>query len=100
MSALSYLITRKFRNRFLEIIRKPSQLISLLVVLFLIGFTAFTSTSGHYGEYRDINELYAGAMLLYTVVFILVSKNGFSNGASMFSMADVNLIFVSPFKST
>lgn len=100
MSALSYLITRKFRNRFLEILRKPSQLISLLIVLFLIGFTAFSSSTGHHGEYRDIKELYAGAMLLYTAVFILVSKNGFSNGASMFSMADVNLIFVSPFKNT
>lgn len=100
MSALSYLITRKFKNRFFEIIRKPSQLVSVLIIVLLIGFTAFTSTIGHYGEYRDINELYAGVMLLYTAVFILVSKNGFSNGASMFSMADVNLIFVSPFKNT
>lgn len=100
MSALSYLITRKFKNRFLEIIRKPSQLISFLIIILLIVFTAFSPSSGHHGEYRDINELYAGAMLLYTVVFILVSKNGFSNGASMFSMADVNLIFVSPFKNT
>ena len=100
MSALSYLITRKFKNRFLEIIKKPSQLISLLIFVLLIGFTAFSSNGGHHDAYRDIEELYAGAMLLYSVVFVMVSKNGFSNGASMFSMADVNLIFVSPFKNT
>ena len=100
MNALSFLITRKFKNRFFEIIKKPSQLIPLLIFVLLIGFTVFTSGSSHYGDYRDIKELYAISMLLYTVVFILVSKNGFSNGASIFSMADVNLLFVSPFKNT
>lgn len=100
MSALSFLITRKFKNRFLEIIKKPSSLLFLLVVVCLIAFTMFASDGSHYGDYRDINELYSIAMLLYTAVFILVAKNGFSNGASMFSMADVNLIFVSPFKNT
>lgn len=100
MSALSYFVTRKFRNRFLEIIRKPSQLILLILFVLMIGFSVFASEVSHYGEYRDINELYSAVTLLYTVVFILVSKNGFSNGASIFSMADVNLIFVSPFKNT
>ncbi len=100
MNALSYLVTRKFKNRFLEILKKPSQLIMLLIFVLLIGFTAFSSEASQHGAYRDINELYSAAMLLYTVVFVLVSKNGFSNGAAMFSMADVNLIFVSPFKNT
>ena len=100
MRALSFLITRKFKNRFLEIIKKPSTLIPLLIFVLLIGFTIFSSGAEHHGGHRDIKELYSVAMLLYTVVFILVSKNGFSNGASIFSMADVNLIFVSPFKNT
>lgn len=100
MSALSYLTLKKLKNRVKEIFRKPSQLILLVIVVLLICFTAFTSTSGHYGEYRSIDELYSLVMLLYTAVFILASKNGFSNGASIFSMADVNLIFVSPFKNT
>lgn len=100
MKALSYLVLRKFKNRFLEIVKKPSQLILLIVFVLLIGFTAFSSEITHYDEFRDINELYSAVMLLYTVVFVLVSKNGFSNGASIFSMADVNLLFVSPFKNT
>lgn len=100
MSALSYLITRKFKNGFLEIVKKPSQLILLLVFIFLIGFTAVSSEITHNAEFRDINELYSAVMLLYTVVFVLVSKNGFSNGAAIFSMSDVNLLFVSPFKNT
>lgn len=100
MSALSYLVTRKFKNRFLEILKKPSQLVMLLIFVLLIGFTAFTSETTHRNDFRDINELYSAVMLLYTVIFVLVGKNGFSNGASMFSIADVNLIFVSPFKNT
>lgn len=100
MSALSYLIVKKLKNRAKEIFSKPSQLILLVIIVLLIGFTAFASETTHCGEYRSIDELYSLVMLLYTAVFILVSKNGFSNGASIFSMADVNLIFVSPFKNT
>ncbi len=100
MSALSYLISRKFKNRLLEIIKKPSQLIIILIFIAMIGFTVFAGKNSSGYELRDINEFYSGVMLLYTFAFYLVSKNGFSNGAAMFSMADVNLIFVSPFKNT
>lgn len=100
MSALSYLIGKKIKNRMLEIFHKPSLLIVGIIFILMIAFTVFASDASDYGVYRDINELYSAVMLLYTVAFVLVSKNGFSNGAAMFSMADVNLIFVSPFKST
>ena len=100
MSALSFLVLKKAKNRITEIVRKPAQLIFLLIFILLIGFTAFAPQSSHINQYRDERELYAIAMLLYSVVFVMVSKNGFSNGAAMFSMADVNLIFVSPFKNT
>ncbi len=101
MSALFYLITRKLKNRLLEIFKKPSQLIVMLIFVLMIALTAFSGNyENHYGSYRDINEFYSAVMLLYTFAFYLVSKNGFSNGAAMFSMADVNLIFVSPFKNT
>ena len=101
MNTLSFLIIKKFKNRLIEIIKKPSQLIMMLVFVLLIGFTVFSGETGHsQAPHRDINEFYSAVMLLYTFAFILVSKNGFSNGASMFSMADVNLIFVSPFKNT
>ena len=65
----------------------------------MLIFSAVTSGSAHTSHYtRDITELYAIIFALYSVIFVLISKNGFYNGASMFTMQDVNLIFTSPLK--
>ncbi len=103
MTALTYLLTRKLKNNIISVFRTPSKLISALILVALMGFSAFsgseTVSENIYGL-RDINELYAIILLLYSVIFVLVSKNGFYNGASMFSMTDVNLIFTAPLKQS
>ncbi len=99
MRSLAYLTALKAKNRIIEIIRKPSQLIAVLMIAGLIGFTAFSAETSVAQGYRDINELYSIVFVLYSFVFINITKNGFHSGASMFSMADVNLLFVSPLKS-
>lgn len=102
MKALIYLLACKLKNSVISVFKTPSKLISLIILLALVGVSAFSggaaaqSSSG----LRDIRELYAIVMVLYSVIFVLVSKNGFYNGASMFSMADVNLIFTSPMKQS
>ncbi len=98
MRALSFLLTRKLKNNIVSVFKSPAKLISALVLILLMGFTAFSGSEAVVGttHFRDINELYAIILLLYSVIFVMVSKNGFYNGASMFSMADVNLIFTSP----
>lgn len=98
MKALSYLLTRKFKNSIVSVFKTPAKLIAVILLVFFVVLSFFTGSSNDYGECRDINELYAIVLLLYSVVFVLISKNGFYNGASMFSMADVNMIFVSPLK--
>ncbi len=74
----------------------------ILCAVFLLGvaFTIFSSKTAYEGVYRDINELYSIVLFFYSVVFIMFSKNGFHSGASVFSMADVNLVFTSPVKSS
>ena len=99
MRSLAYLTYLKAKNRLLEIIRKPSQLILIIVFLLFIGVSAFGTGESSSAEYRNIKELYAIILALYSFVFVMVSKNGFHNGASMFSMSDVNLIFTAPLKS-
>ncbi len=99
MRSLAYLMALKAKNRIIEILKKPSQLIFLLMVAGLIVFTAVSAEYSYSEEYRDINELYSIVFALYSFIFITTSKNGFHSGASMFSMADVNLLFVSPIKS-
>lgn len=101
MNALVYLLTKKLKNNIVSVFKTPSHLIGLIILVALMLFTALTGSDipmdNPYG-FRDINELYAIILLLYSFVFVMISKNGFYNGASMFSMADVNLIFTSPLK--
>lgn len=97
MKSLIYLTVKKLKNGILEYIRTPSKLIPALILIAVMTSSAFTANS-HQGHYytRNISELYAMIFALYSVIFILISKNGFHNGASMFTMQDVNLIFTSP----
>lgn len=99
MKALIYLTLKKLKNSIVEYIKTPSKLIPALILIAIMVGSAFMadSHSGHYYT-RDITELYAMIFALYSVIFVLISKNGFYNGASMFTMQDVNLIFTSPLK--
>ncbi|MGN0468749.1 MAG: putative ABC exporter domain-containing protein [Acutalibacteraceae bacterium] len=102
MSSTLYLISRKIKNRIKEAFHRPSELILIVVFLALIVFTVFTGNMSENVIYpkRSMDEFYAIVLALYAVVFVLTAKSGFVNGASMFSMADVNLIFTSPKKQT
>ena len=99
MKSLIYLTVKKLKNGILEYFRTPSKLIPALILIAIMIGSAFTASS-HSGYYdtRDINELYAMIFGLYSLIFVLISKNGFHNGASMFTMQDVNMIFTSPLK--
>ena len=99
MSSLVYLLSRKLKNRFREIIRRPSELIVLIV---FVGLIAVTFVSGNRSAMpsgtRNVEEFYAIVLALFAFEFVMIAKNGFLNGASMFSMADVNILFTSPKK--
>ncbi len=99
MSTLVYLVSRKAKNRIREVFHRPSELIVMLIV---VAFAVFVIWSGNMGRasesLRDFGELEAILLAIYLVVFVLIAKNGFVNGAAMFSMADVNLLFNAPFQ--
>ena len=99
MSSLVFLLSRKLKNRLREMLRRPSELIVLVVFVGLIGVTIFTGNHSLPADgMRSVEEFYAIVLALYVFEFVLIAKNGFLNGASMFSMADVNLLFTSPKK--
>ena len=99
MSALLYLVSHKLKNRVKEIFHRPSELVLLLVGIALVVFVVFTGNMDvSAGSVRPREELSAIIFALYALVFVLTAKNGFVNGASMFSMADVNLLFTGPNK--
>ena len=97
MSALLYLLSHKAKNRVKEIFHRPAELVLLLVGVALVVFVIFSGNMDvNPGSFRPRAELYAIIFALYALVFVLTAKNGFVNGASMFSMADVNLLFTGP----
>lgn len=102
MGSTIYLISRKAKNRIKEAFHRPTELILIIVFAALIVFTIFTGNQADIsgGVYRPKEELYAIIFALYALIFFMTAKSGFVNGASMFSMADVNLIFTSPKKQT
>ena len=99
MSALLFLVFSKAKNRLREMLHRPAELV---VMLAAVGLAVFTIWSGNMARMesalRDPGELSAILLAIYTLVFVLTAKNGFVNGASMFSMADVNLLFNAPFR--
>jgi hypothetical protein len=98
-SPLTYLFLTKLKNQLKSVFKSPGKIIYLV---FLIGLIVVTVLGGNSAKmsgrtFRDLRELTAGVTVFYSAMFILMSYKGFGNGASMFSMADVNLIFPAPF---
>lgn len=75
MRALVYLSLRSFRNRLLQLVKKPGQLIVLLLCLGMIGFVLFTPRmEGAQGGARPIGELYAIALGLYAFLTVAIAR--------------------------
>lgn len=102
MGALTYLFFTKQKNRLKEYFRSPSKIMWLVAVIALFAMSFYMRSSGIYddGMFRSQEEFFAIVGIVYTMVFLNISKSGFSNGGTFFSLSDVNLIFVSPVKST
>ncbi|SHI21510.1 Putative ABC exporter [Sporobacter termitidis DSM 10068] len=96
---LSYLLLTKLKNQIKSFFKSPVKIICLI---FFIAMIVVTVISGNAADaagkvFGDIRELTAGITVFYSVMFVLMSYKGFGNGASMFSMSDVNFIFPAPF---
>lgn len=100
-SPLSYLLLTKLKNTIKTFFRSPVKIIYFVVIaaIIVITFIGGSSVDGRPGRIvRDLRELSAIITLLYSVMFVLIAYKGFSHGASMFSMTDVNMIFTAPFR--
>ncbi len=97
--ALVYVLTRRFKNKIVSIIKKPGQSVFLFIFLALFAFSIFSGNrAGTASFIRPLDELLSICLLLFGASFVLTSFNGISKGASLFSMSDVNLLFPSPVK--
>jgi hypothetical protein len=104
MKALSYLLITQLKNRILAIRKKPALLILYAFIILMIFFSAFSllifdhegSTKRSFADERIMYLAITGFGLLYLFVF---TTSGLSTGSTLFSMADVGLLFVSPVSS-
>ncbi len=96
---LVYILATRLKNKLISIVKKPSQLIFMIILIAMFAFTLFAGNPVEYTSFfRPINELLSICLLVFGISFVTVSFSGISKGASMFSMSDVNLLFSSPVK--
>ncbi|MEG1061839.1 MAG: putative ABC exporter domain-containing protein [Oscillospiraceae bacterium] len=99
MNALSYLLITRFKNSVKTFFKSPARVIFVIIMAGLFGMLLVSG--GRPPEpsldMRGAQELYALVFAFYFVMYILGTWSGLSNGASFFSMADVNNVFVAPF---
>ena len=100
MGALSYLLVIQTKNRIVQFLRSPGKVIYALILLLAAVMSFVSADLPLYGNVRDIRELYVILFAFYTFAFINIAKNGFMGAGSLFSLADVNLLFTSPIKNT
>ncbi|NLC73399.1 MAG: hypothetical protein GX684_06480 [Ruminococcaceae bacterium] len=101
MSPLLYLLAAKLKNMLKRFFRSPGKLIYALFLIAMMALVFFTSGKGdvpNAGALRNANELLAIIIALFGVLFLLITFSGFSEGTSIFKMADVNLLFTGPIK--
>lgn len=98
MNALTYLVRRQVRNFFRGLIRHPSKLvIYLLAVAFFVLMIMIPQKTpqavSSYSDLRLLESIFFGWLLLISAPLLFSSLK---SGTTMFSMSDVDLLFVSP----
>jgi hypothetical protein len=98
MNSLVFLVLMGLKNTFLETLRKPAKLaLYIFVILLLAGLVVLSAFTRQAVENPlDLIWLKGILFLLILVLLILGIQTGLSNGAQIFDMSDVNLLFVSP----
>lgn len=98
MKALFYLIRKRLKNTLINMLKNPGQLIFILVIVGLLALNIVTSglEPTPADIYRNPAELYAIVFAFYVLIFVLSILPGFKNGATFFSLSDVNIVFTAP----
>ncbi len=100
MRALAYLLVRSFKNTVKGLIRKPAALIAYVIIACLILIPSIINKSTQQPITSRINvDIVKSVIMGYIMFLIGISVMSSLNGASLFRMADVNLLFTAPLKA-
>lgn len=97
MKAFRYLMFTRLKNKLKLLIKSPGQLIFVLFLAACFALSLFSGTQIEPNqEFRPHSELYAMVLVLFIFVYAQATSNGFSSGASLYTMQDVNFVFPAP----
>lgn len=96
MNCLAYLLRTTLKNKVKDILRSPAKLILVVMLILMMGVSLLSASGGALGTHRDFSELSALIFAFYSAAFVIVLLRGFDSGASFFSMADVQVLFLTP----
>jgi hypothetical protein len=96
MTALLYLFFTRLKNRLREMLRKPGQLVYIILMLALLVFVISSGGTEVAAGERPITEFYAICFVLFFAMFMLSVYKGLSTGGSFYTMSDVNFLFPAP----
>lgn len=98
MNAMTYLLFTRLKNGVKAFFRKASNWVAMIIVLALLGMMLWSGgeTFAEMEVLRPMNEFWGMVMILLMAVFAFSCYQGLGRGASLFSMADVQLAFPAP----
>ncbi|MDR0914576.1 MAG: putative ABC exporter domain-containing protein [Oscillospiraceae bacterium] len=106
MKAILFLAAKTIKNLILDLVHHPARLISFLVIAVVVLGGAFSTADintediagavGQSGTTLDIGFLHGIFMALLLIIGVPVFLHGLSSGTTLFSMSEVNFLFVSP----
>lgn len=97
MSALLWQIKTRLKNSLRAFFKKPSNWVLLILFAGLMGTVFFTGAQPTDTPRRPIDEVYGMVFLLLSAVYLFAAYQGLGRGTSLYSMADVQLLFPAPF---
>lgn len=98
MKALPYLVFTTLKNRIISFFKKPANWIVSLLMAAMLSLVIFAGGQGENKVFRPIGELYAIVSALYIVLFAISAYKGVNRGTTLFTLADIHLLFPAPLK--
>ena len=98
MNALVYVLRKQLKNTLLDMLHHPAKLIAYAAIVAMLVFSGVVNMAnppelGEAADLRLLEGVYLGLLLLVALPSLLM---GMRSGANLFTMGDVNLLFVSP----
>lgn len=99
MSALAYLIRKRLKNTIKSLFTNPAKLISYAAIIFLIVMSGLKGSSKESADYLDLTILHLICFGAFLFISLTTIFSAIDEGTTVFEMADVNMLFISPISS-